>query len=70
MIKTHLKFASLAAGLFLSASALAGPAPGSNGGQAVCDYSSGLTSLSYLSARVSYPCNLSGTAPATTLTGG
>ncbi len=70
MIKAHLKFASLAAGLALSASALAGPAPGTNGGQSVCTYSSGLTSLDYASARVSYPCNLSGTAPATTLTGG
>ena len=70
MIKTHLKFASLAAGLALSASALAGPAPGTSGGQSVCNYSLGLSSLSYQSARVSYPCNLSGTAPATTLTGG
>src|SRR5690606_22319785 len=53
-----------------AATAQAGPAPGSSGGQSVCNYSTGLTSLSYSSARVSYPCNLSGTAPATTLTGG
>ena len=70
MIKTHLQYAALAAGLALSASALAGPAPGTNGGERVSDYSLGLSSLSYQSARVSYPCNLSGKAPATTLTGG
>lgn len=73
MIKTHLKFVSLAFGLALASygtAASAGPAPGTSGGQSVCNYSTGLTSLSYLSARVSYPCNLSGTAPATTLTGG
>ena len=70
MIKTHLQYAALAAGLALSASALAGPAPGSSGGQSVCSYTSGLSSSSYASARVSYPCNLSGIAPATTLTGG
>ena len=73
MIKTHLKLSSLALGLTLLAlgsHANAGPAPGSDGGQKVCNYSTGLTSISYLSARVSYPCNLSGKAPATTLTGG
>lgn len=45
-------------------------APASKGPNSVCDYSLGLSSLSYASARVSYPCNLSGKAPATTLTGG
>lgn len=73
MIATHFKASSLALGLTLMAFgsvANAGPAPGGNGGSSVCDYTTGLTSLSYASARVSYPCNLSGTAPATTLTGG
>ncbi|PTU74670.1 alpha/beta hydrolase family protein [Pseudomonas mangrovi] len=68
-----LKMPALLAGLTLAAFtsvANAGPAAGSNGGERVCTYTSGLTSFSYRSARVSYPCNLSGTAPATTLTGG
>lgn len=69
LIKASSLVLSLAALSFASL-ANAGPAAGSNGGQSVCSYTSGLTSLSYLSARVSYPCNLSATAPATTLTGG
>lgn len=44
--------------------------PSNNGPDRVCSYSTGLSSFSYSSARVSYPCNLSGKAPATTLTGG
>lgn len=70
---SNLKIPALLSGLTFAAfaaTAQAGPAPGSSGGQSVCNYSTGLTSLSYSSARVSYPCNLSGTAPATTLTGG
>ena len=73
MIAKTLKMPALLAGLSLAAFgtvANAGPAPGSSGGERVCSYTSGLSSLSYSSARVSYPCNLSGTAPATTLTGG
>ena len=73
MIAKTLKMPALLAGLSLAAFATvanAGPAPGSSGGERVCSYTSGLSSFSYASARVSYPCNLSGTAPATTLTGG
>ncbi len=73
MIAKHLKTPAMLLGLTLAGfgtAAMAGPAPGSSGGQRVCTYSSGLTSLSYLSARVSYPCTISGVAPATTLTGG
>uniref|UniRef100_A0AAN0NPD1 GlacPETase n=1 Tax=Pseudomonas TaxID=286 RepID=A0AAN0NPD1_9PSED len=47
------------------------PAPNVPGGERVCAYTSGLSSLSYASARVTYPCTLSKAAyPATTLTGG
>lgn len=68
-----LKLSTLALGLALlgyNTAATAAAAPASNGPSSVCSYRTGLTSLSYSSARVSYPCNLSGTAPATTLTGG
>jgi dienelactone hydrolase len=73
MTSMLLKASSLIFGLAalsFTSLASAGPAPGSSGGQKVCTYSTGLTSLSYRSARVSYPCTISGKAPATTLTGG
>ena len=73
MTSTLFKASSLVLGLAalsFANLASAGPAPGSNGGQKVCTYSTGLTSLSYLSARVSHPCTISSKAPATTLTGG
>jgi predicted dienelactone hydrolase len=73
MTSNFFKASSLVLGLAalsFTGLASAGPAPGGSGGQKVCDYSTGLTSISYLSARVSYPCTISGKAPATTLTGG
>lgn len=72
MIAKTLKMPALLAGLALATygATASAAAPGSDGPDRVCSYTSGLTSLSYASARVSYPCNLSGTAPATTLTGG
>lgn len=67
-----LKVPALLTGLMLTGFSLTSvaAAPGSTGPERVCSYTSGLTSLSYASARVSYPCNLSKAAPATTLTGG
>ncbi len=40
------------------------------GAAEVCAYTSGLGDLGYASARVTYPCDLAPSAPATTLTGG
>lgn len=72
MTLTNLKLSAFGAALAFCtlATTAHASAPGSNGSSTVCSYTTGLTSLSYASARVSYPCNLSGTAPATTLTGG
>ena len=54
-----------------SSAASAMLSPADPGADAVCSYTSGLSSWSYSSARVTYPCNLSKpTYPATTLTGG
>ena len=71
-LTTVLTRSTLAVGIALAS--LTGTAyanaPDAQGPKSVCDYSLGLSSLSYASARVSYPCDLSGPAPATTLTGG
>ena len=71
-LTTALTRSALAIGFALAGFASTAYAnnPSSNGPERVCSYSTGLTSISYASARVSYPCNLSGKAPATTLTGG
>ena len=62
---------TLGTALLLANTAHAAPSPATAGGERVCAYTSGLSSWSYSSARVTYPCTLSKAAyPATTLTGG
>lgn len=64
-------FALCATLLVGSAAAHASLPPANPGADSVCAYTSGLSSSSYSSARVTYPCGLSkATYPATTLTGG
>ncbi|MES2818346.1 MAG: dienelactone hydrolase family protein [Pseudomonadota bacterium] len=62
---------ALGTALLLAPTVHAAPSPATAGGERVCAYTSGLSSWSYASARVTYPCTLSKAAyPATTLTGG
>src|SRR5690606_20431916 len=73
MTSIALKASSLALGLSLMAfgTAASANAPGSDGPNRVCSYTSGLSDRGYASARVSYPCGLPNASyAATTLTGG
>ena len=64
-------FALCAALLLGSGAASAALSPADPGANAVCSYTSGLSSTGYSSAKVTYPCGLSAASyPATTLTGG
>lgn len=66
-----LRFALCTALLLGTGAAHASLPPANPGADSVCAYTSGLSSSSYSSARVTYPCGLSkSTYPATTLTGG
>jgi dienelactone hydrolase len=56
--------------VFVAVDAFAASDPSVTGTNAVCQYSPPANLLGYISAQVYYPCTISGTVPATTMTGG